>query len=53
MAKATEGRSKIGRVDMVAGVAELADAQVLGTCVRKDVEVQVLSPAPDRIFEKT
>ena len=29
----------------IAGVAELADAQVLGTCVRKDVEVQVLSPA--------
>jgi hypothetical protein len=29
-----------------AGVAELADAQDLGSCGRKVVEVQVLSPAP-------
>lgn len=28
-----------------AGVAKLADAQVLGTCSRKGLEVQVLSPA--------
>ena len=32
-----------------AGVAELADALVLGTSVN-DVEVQVLSPAPRRVF---
>ena len=30
---------------LLAGVAELADAQDSGSCVRKDVEVQVLSPA--------
>src|SRR5271157_5385816 len=29
-----------------AGVAELADAQDLGSCGRKVVEVQLLSPAP-------
>jgi hypothetical protein len=29
-----------------AGVAELADAQDLGSCGLKTVEVQVLSPAP-------
>lgn len=30
---------------MLAGVAKLADAQVLGTCSRKGLGVQVLSPA--------
>ena len=30
---------------MLAGVAKLADAQVLGTCSREGLEVQVLSPA--------
>ena len=34
----------------LADVAELADALVLGTSVN-DVEVQVLSSAPDKIFE--
>jgi hypothetical protein len=29
-----------------AGVAELADAQDLGSCGLKTVEVQILSPAP-------
>ncbi len=29
-----------------AGVAELADAQDLGSCGRKAVQVQLLSPAP-------
>ena len=32
--------------DCGAGVAELADAQDLGSCGLKTVEVQVLSPAP-------
>ena len=32
--------------DYRAGVAELADAQDLGSCGLKTVEVQVLSPAP-------
>jgi hypothetical protein len=30
-----------------AGVAELADAQDLGSCGLKTVEVQILSPAPN------
>ena len=32
--------------DCGAGVAELADAQDLGSCGLKTVEVQILSPAP-------
>lgn len=34
-----------GKDKRIAGVAELADAQDLGSCIRKDVEVQLLSPA--------
>ena len=36
-----------------AGVAELADAQDLGSCGLKTVEVQILSPAPHffKIFQ--
>ena len=33
-----------------AGVAELADAQDLGSCGLKTVEVQILSPAPFAFF---
>jgi hypothetical protein len=34
------------QVSLGAGVAELADAQDLGSCGVTPVEVQVLSPAP-------
>src|ERR1700720_3839512 len=37
---------QFNNLDLSAGVAELADAQDLGSCGRKVVEVQVLSPAP-------
>ena len=39
----------IYELNKYAGVAELADALVLGTSVN-DVQVQVLSPAPYRVF---
>ena len=42
---------KVGRPSIIylagAGVAELADAQDLGSCGVTPVEVQVLSPAPN------
>ncbi len=34
------------KLALFAGVAELADAQDLGSCGRKAVQVQLLSPAP-------
>ena len=40
------GSTPSGRTRKKAGVAKLADAQALGACERKLVEVQVLSPAP-------
>src|SRR5271163_2026355 len=36
----------VGGRDTTAGVAELADAQDLGSCGRKAVKVQILSSAP-------
>jgi len=39
----------IGKSSGDAGVAKLADAQDLGSCGLKTVEVQLLSPAPDSL----
>ena len=41
-----ENMLQFSNLALFAGVAELADAQDLGSCGRKVVEVQVLSPAP-------
>ena len=37
---------RFNKLALFAGVAELADAQDLGSCGRKALQVQLLSPAP-------
>jgi hypothetical protein len=43
---AAKGRFPVSLIRTTAGVAELADAQDLGSCGRKAVKVQILSSAP-------
>ena len=41
---------ELSKLVLRAGVAELADAQDLGSCGLKTVEVRVLSPAPPNLL---